>query len=79
MKDNEWKEFKKAFVDEQQEVFFYYKGEEWWISRLYGKEKSYLLTRSRDGYTQEFRTAEELMNDSDMDGKPFIERVPEFE
>lgn len=42
MNEREWKEFKVGIVDEEQELSFSYKSEEWWISRLYGEEKSYL-------------------------------------
>lgn len=77
--EKEWKEFKEGIVDEEQELSFSYKSEEWWISRLYGKEKSYLLTRSKDSYTQEFQTAEELFTNGIIDGKKFIERVPDLE
>lgn len=79
MNEKEWKEFKEGIVDEEQELNFFYKSEEWWINRLYGEEKSYLLTRSKDSYTQEFRTAEELFVNGIIDGKKFIERVPDLE
>lgn len=79
MNEKEWKEFKEGIVDEEQELNFFYKSEEWWISRLYGEEKSYLLTCSKDSYTQVFRTAEELFNKGIIDGKRFLERVSDFE
>nr|WP_146552822.1 hypothetical protein [Rummeliibacillus sp. SL167] len=65
-------------VNEEQELNFFYKSEEWWISRLYGEEKSYLLTRSKDSYIQEFRTAKELFENGMIDGKKFKERVPDL-
>lgn len=72
MSEKEWKEFKEGIVNEEQELSFSYKSEEWWISRLYGEEKSYLLTRSKDSYTQEFRTAEELFANGIIDGKNLL-------
>ncbi|GIN92755.1 hypothetical protein J22TS1_38060 [Siminovitchia terrae] len=74
-----WEEVRKAIEDEGQEMSLYYNDEEWWISRLYGEEKSFLLTRSKDSYTQEFETAEELFTKGVVDGKPFIERVKDFD
>lgn len=79
MNEKEWEDFKIGIVDEEQELSFYYKSEEWWISRLYSEEKSYLLTRSKDSYTQEFKTAEELFNNGVIDGKPFIKRIKDLE
>lgn len=78
MNAKEWEDFKIAIVDKEQELSFYYKSEEWWISRV-PKQKSFLLTRSKDSYTQAFETAEELFNNGIVDGKPFIERVKDFE
>lgn len=72
-----WKNFQEM-IDEGQEISFNFKGEEWWISRLYDEEKSYLLT-APDTYTQFFKTADELYKNGMMDGKPFIERVPEID
>lgn len=66
-------------MDEEQELNFFYKSEEWWIGRLYGEEKSYLLTRSKDSYTKELWTAKELFEKGSIDGKKFIERVPDLE
>lgn len=75
MTEKEWQEFRFAVEVEEQELAFYYKGEEWWISRLYGEEKNYLLTRSKNSYTQEYRTAVELFNNGIVDGKPFIDMM----
>ncbi|MFG3611311.1 hypothetical protein [Rummeliibacillus stabekisii] len=74
-----WEEVRKAIEDEHQEILLYYKDEEeWWVSRLYGEEKSFLLARSKDSYTQMFATALELFNNGIVDGKPFIERINDF-
>lgn len=77
MNKEDWKQFKHLIEDVEEELPFFYKGDEWWISRV-PEEKSFLLTRSKDSYTQEFYTAEELFNQGLMDGKPFIERLPEI-
>ncbi|RST60580.1 hypothetical protein D5F11_007055 [Siminovitchia terrae] len=74
-----WEEVRKAIEDEEQEVLLYYNDEEWWVSRLYSEEKSFLLTRGTDSYTQKFETAEELFTKGTVDGKPFIERVKDFD
>lgn len=76
MDEKVWKEFKEA-IEEGQELAFDYKDEEWWISRV-PEEKSFLLTRSRDSYTQAFKTAEELFKQGIIDGKPFIERIKDL-
>lgn len=79
MTEKEWQEFRFSVEVEEQELAFYYKDEQWWISRLYGEDKSYLLTpHSKNSYTQEFRTAAELFTNGIVDGKPFIERVKDF-
>ena len=75
---NSWEEVRKAVEDEEQEICLIYNDEEWWISRLYGEEESFLLTRSKDSYTQRFNTAKELFNKGIVDGKPFIERIEDF-
>ncbi|GEL06234.1 MULTISPECIES: hypothetical protein [Rummeliibacillus] len=76
MDENVWKEFKEA-IEEGQELSFDYKNEEWWISRV-PEEKSFLLTRSKDSFTQAFHSAEELFLHGLIDGKPFIERVKDL-
>lgn len=78
MTEEEWKDFKYSIEEVGEELPFFYKGDEWWISRI-PEEKSFVLTRSRDSYSQFFETADELFNQGLVDGKPFIERVPEFE
>lgn len=75
---NSWEEVRKAIEDEEQEISLFYNDEEWWISRLYGEEKNFLLTRSKDSFTQRFDTAQELFNKGIVDGKPFIERIKDF-
>ncbi|UQW96241.1 hypothetical protein M2M59_09465 [Rummeliibacillus sp. G93] len=79
MNQKEWEDVRRAIEDENQEVSLDYNGEEWWISRLYSEELSFLLTRSKDSYTQRFKTAQELFNNGIVDGKPFIERVKDFD
>ena len=79
MNEKEWKEFKQAIVDDGEELSFLYNSEEWWISRLYSEEKSYLVTRSKDSFTQEFATAEELFSNGMINGKKFTDRVPDLE
>ena len=71
-----WQEFREA-IEEGQELAFDYKDEEWWISRV-PEEKSFLLTRSKDSYSQAFKTAEELFKHGIIDGKPFIERIKDL-
>lgn len=73
-----WEEIKFAIVEEGQEIPFDLDGEEWWISRLYDKEKSYLLTAPNSD-TQFFATAEELFEKGIVNGKAFIEQVPYFD
>lgn len=73
-----WQNFQEM-IDEGQEISFDFNGEEWWISRLHDEEISFFLTRSKDSYTQGFRSADELYKNGMMDGKPFIERVPEID
>lgn len=78
MDQKSWEEVRRAIEDEEQERLLYYNDEEWWVSRLYGEEKSFLLTRGKDSYTQRFATAQDLFNNGIVDGKPFIERVKDF-
>lgn len=78
MDDRGWKNFREM-VSEGQEVSFVYKGEEWWISRLYNEEKSYLLTRSKDSYTQEFETEEEVFAKGMVEGRPLSDRKEEID
>ena len=78
MNDQEWQEFKEA-IEEGQELSFDYKGEEYWISRVLREEKSFLLTRSSDSYTQEFTTSDELFMVGLVEGKPFIKIVKDIE
>ncbi|WP_397538899.1 hypothetical protein [Rummeliibacillus pycnus] len=77
MDEKVWKEFKEA-IEEGQELAFDYKDEEWWISRV-PEEKSFLLTRSRDSFTQAFKTSDELFNNGIIYEKPFIDRIKEIE
>ena len=70
-----WQDFRKDIVDDHQELPFYLDGKEWWISRLYGEEKSYLLTAPNSD-TQFFKTAEELFEKGIVHGKTFIEQIP---
>lgn len=76
MDQETWEAVQEA-IDEGQELSFDYKGDEWWISRV-DEEKSFLLTRSSDSYTQYFATAEELFENGLIDGKKFIESVPDL-
>ena len=57
-------------IDWGEEVFFYYNDNEYWISQNPGKR---YLTRSKDSYTQEFNTAEELFKYGKVEGKSIIE------
>lgn len=76
MDEKTWLEVQQA-IDEGQELSFDYRREEWWISRI-DDERSFLLTRSSDGLTQYFKTAEELYEKGMIDGRPFIERIAEL-
>lgn len=76
MDESTWKAVQAA-IDEGQELSFDYNGDEWWISRV-NEEKSFLLTRSSDGYTQRFETAEALYENGLIDDKPFIQRIEEL-
>lgn len=76
MDEATWKAVQAA-IDEGQELSFDYNGDEWWISRV-NEEKSFLLTRSSDSYTQRFETAEALYENGLIDGKPFIQRIEEL-
>lgn len=76
MDQQTWKAVQEA-IDEGQELSFDYKGDEWWISRT-NAEKSFLLTRSSDSYTQYFNTANELFKNGLINGKTFIERIEEL-
>lgn len=76
MNEETWLEVQQA-IDEGQELSFDYKGEEWWISRI-DAERSFLLMRSSDCFTQYFKSAEELYEKGMIDGKPFIERITEL-
>ena len=78
MDEAQWENFRKAIVDEHQELPFYLDGKEWWISLLYGEENSYLLTAPNSD-TQFFATAEELFEKGIVNEKPFMEQVPFFE
>ncbi|MFD2667240.1 hypothetical protein [Listeria grayi] len=42
-----WVEFKKGIEENEEEISFYFHDNEWWISRLYGEPRSFLLTRSK--------------------------------
>ncbi|WP_153733150.1 hypothetical protein [Sporosarcina obsidiansis] len=53
---NEYEEFQKL-IGMGEELNFYYRGDEYWISHTPGK--SY-LTRSEDSYSQEFSSHEQL-------------------
>lgn len=76
MDEETWKAVQAA-IDEGQELSFDYKGDVWWISRV-NEEKSFLLTRSSDSYTQRFETAESLYENGLIDGKPFIQWIEEL-
>lgn len=76
MDSETWEQVKEA-IDEGQELSFDYKGDEWWISRVQADD-SFLLTRSSDSDTQYFKTAEDLYQHGFIDGKAFIDRVPEL-
>ncbi|MGN5456646.1 hypothetical protein QI30_17535 [Kurthia sp. 3B1D] len=76
MDSETWEQVKEA-IDEGQELSFDYKGDEWWISRVQADD-SFLLTRSSDSDTQYFKTAEDLYQHGVIDGKAFIDRVPEL-
>jgi len=77
MNEKEWQEFKDA-IEEGQELPFDYKSEEYWISRV-SEEKSFLLTRSKDSYTQAFETSDELFNKGLVDNKFFMEIVKDID
>ncbi|WP_410771301.1 hypothetical protein [Fontibacillus sp. BL9] len=57
-------------VEWGEEFQFYYQNEEYWIST---NKEGYYLTRGKDSYTQSFRTAEELFNEGQIDGKTLLE------
>lgn len=49
-----------------EEIALYYENEEYWISRLH--DGQFLLTRSKDSYTQFFNTADELFEKGTIEG-----------
>ena len=65
----DWKYFVES-VGWGEEYSFDYNGEEYWISQ--NKEGRY-LTRSRDSYTQDFETVEELFANGRIEGKTIAE------
>lgn len=73
-----WIEFKKGIEENEEEISFYFHDNEWWISRLYGEPRSFLLTRSKDSYTQRFETAEELFTRGEIEGKTITDRREEL-
>nr|WP_307394945.1 hypothetical protein [Paenibacillus anaericanus] len=52
------------------EYNFYLEDEEYWISH---NVDGYYLTRVRDSYSQEFKTAEDLFGNGRIDGKSLLE------
>lgn len=77
MTKEEWEQFRKEIEEHDQELSFDYKNEEWWISRV-PEEKSFLLSAPNSD-TQYFETAEALFMQGIIDGKTFIEQVPNLE
>ena len=67
MDQNTWKKFQEA-IEEGQEISFDYKNEEWWISRV-GEERSFLLTRSSDSYTQSLQLQRSFIKKELLMGK----------
>lgn len=53
-----------------EEYNFYYEDEEYWISK--NSEGNY-LTKVSDGYTQEFKNSNELLEKAEINGKSILE------
>lgn len=77
MTEEGWKVFREEIERYDQELSFYYMDEEWWISRV-PEGKSFLLSAPNSD-TQYFETAEALFRHGIIDGKTFIEQVPNLE
>ncbi|GLC88468.1 hypothetical protein [Lysinibacillus piscis] len=59
-----------------EELNFYYKNDEYWIS--YGRDGESYLARSRDHYTQEFSNYEELFEKATIEGIKISEIYPKI-
>lgn len=74
MTEKEYLEFKNL-ISMGDELNFYYKNDEYWISHNQGKS---FLSRTRDSYTQEFCGHEELFENATIEGNKISELYPEF-
>ncbi|CAM5202285.1 hypothetical protein [Lysinibacillus sphaericus] len=74
MTEKEYLEF-KSLLEMNDELNFYYKGEEYWISHNRGK--SY-LSRVKDQHSQEFNGYEELLEKGTIEGMKISEIYPEI-
>lgn len=59
-----------------EEFLFRYHGEEYWISQ---NSRGRYLTRVSDGYSQDFKTTEELFEKARIDGKTILQVWGEIE
>lgn len=64
MSEKEYLEFQKL-ISMGDELNFYYKDDEYWIS--HSLEKSF-LSRTKDSYTQEFNSYKELFDNATIEG-----------
>ncbi|WP_238600171.1 hypothetical protein [Lysinibacillus tabacifolii] len=74
MTEKEYLEF-KSLLEMNDELNFYYKDEEYWISHSRGK--SY-LSRVKDHYSQEFNGYKELLKKGTIEGMKISEIYPEI-
>ena len=74
MIEKEYLDF-KSLLEMNDELNFYYKGEEHWISHNRGK--SY-LSRVKDQYSQEFNGYEELLEKGTIERMKIAEIYPEL-
>jgi len=74
MTEKEYVEF-KSIIAMGDELNFYYKGDEYWISHNPGK--SY-LSRTKDHYSQEFNGYKELFEKATIEGIKISEIYPKL-
>ncbi|TKI51336.1 hypothetical protein [Lysinibacillus varians] len=74
MTEKEYLEF-KSLLEMNDELNFYYKDEEYWISQSRGK--SY-LSRVKDHYSQEFNGYKELLKKGTIEGMKISEIYPKI-
>ncbi|MGE7674627.1 hypothetical protein ACQKMV_13755 [Lysinibacillus sp. NPDC094403] len=74
MTEKEYLEFQKL-ISMGEELNFYYKNDEYWISHNPGRS---FLSRTKNSYTQEFSGYKELFENATIEGTKISEIYPEL-